>query len=90
LLFQGSLVNIIVVTLTALAGVWSLSGCVGGYLIRPIGGIERTALGISGLLLFYAGALEDVIGMIIMGAIVLLQLSRNRAGKQPETGKPRR
>jgi TRAP-type uncharacterized transport system fused permease subunit len=88
LLFQGSIVNIIVVTLTALAGVWALSGCVGGYLIRPVGGIERTALGISGLLLFYAGTIEDVIGIIILGAIVLMQISRNRTEKQPETGKP--
>ena len=40
LLFQGSFGNIVVVSLTALAGVWALSGCVGGYL-DPAGRGDR-------------------------------------------------
>jgi TRAP transporter 4TM/12TM fusion protein len=79
LLFQGSLVNIIVVSLTALAGVWALSGCVGAYLIGPVGAIARIALGIAGLLLFYAGTVEDVIGLIILGVVVLLQIRGRRS-----------
>ena len=81
LLFQGSIVNIIVVSLTALAGVWALSGCVGGYLMGPLGVIARAALGVAGLLLFYAGTVEDVIGMAILGAFVLLQIRRRRSEK---------
>ena len=79
LLFQGPIMNIIVVSLTALAGVWALSGCVGAYLMGPVGVIARAALGVAGLLLFYAGTLEDVIGMIILGAIVLLQIRKKRS-----------
>jgi TRAP-type uncharacterized transport system fused permease subunit len=73
-LFQGSFGNIIIVSLTALAGVWALSGCVGGYLIRPVGGIGRAALGAAGLLLFYAGTIEDVIGFAILGVVFLVQI----------------
>ncbi|MBM4314980.1 MAG: TRAP transporter fused permease subunit [Deltaproteobacteria bacterium] len=78
LLFQGPLVNIIVVSLTALAGVWALSGCVGAYLIGPVGATARFALGVSGLLLFYAGTIADVIGLAILGSVVLLQIGRRR------------
>jgi TRAP transporter 4TM/12TM fusion protein len=74
LLFQGSIVNIIVVSFTALAGVWALSGCVGGYLIRPVGIIARSTLGISGLLLFYAGSIADLIGLAILGSVLLYQM----------------
>jgi TRAP-type uncharacterized transport system fused permease subunit len=73
-LFQGSIVNIIVVSFTALAGVWALSGCVGGYLIRPVGIIARSTLGISGLLLFYAGSIADLIGLAILGSVLLYQM----------------
>jgi TRAP transporter 4TM/12TM fusion protein len=79
LLFQGPLVNIIVVSLTALAGVWALSGSVGGYLMGPVGAIARVALGVSGLLLFYAGSIADMVGLVILGSVVVLQMSRKRS-----------
>ncbi len=79
LLFQGPVFNIIVVTLTALAGVWALSGCVGAYLMGPVGVIARLALGVSGLLLFYAGTIEDVIGLVILGSVIVLQIRKKRS-----------
>ena len=81
LLLQGPILNIIIVTATALAGVWALSGCVGGYLIQPIGLFQRVALGVSGILLFYAGTIHDVIGSLILVAIVVLQVRKRRAEK---------
>ncbi len=78
LLLRGPVFNIVLVTLTALAGVWALSGAVGGYLLGPLGRIERVALAISGLLLFYAGAIQDLIGASILGMVFLLQVVRNR------------
>jgi TRAP transporter 4TM/12TM fusion protein len=79
LLLKGPVANIMLVTLTALGGVWALSGSVGGYLIRPIGAFARTALAISGILLFYAGTIQDVIGILILGSIVLVQIFRKRS-----------
>jgi TRAP transporter 4TM/12TM fusion protein len=87
LLFEGPIGNIIVVSLTALAGVWALSGCVGAYLMGPVGVIARAALGMAGLLLFYAGTVEDVIGMVILAAVVLLQIRRKKS-ESYQTGKP--
>lgn len=74
--------SIILVTLTALAGVWALSGCVGGYLIRKVGAVERIGLGIAGLLLFYAGSIQDILGCLILGLIVVVQIARKRAERQ--------
>ena len=86
LLLRGPGLNIVLVTLTALGGVWALSGAVGGYLIGPLGRIERFALAVSGLLLFYAGTIQDLIGASILGLVVLRQLVRNRA--QNRRGSP--
>lgn len=81
LLLKGPVFNIVLVTLTALAGVWALSGAVGGYLIGPLGRIERAALAVSGLLLFYAGTIQDLVGSSILGLIVVLQVVRYRVQK---------
>jgi TRAP transporter 4TM/12TM fusion protein len=81
LLLRGPVINILLVSLTALAGVWALSGAVAGYLIRPIGTMERVGLAISGLLLFYAGTAQDIVGFSILAVVVGLQISRLRAAK---------
>jgi len=87
LLLKGPVLNIILVTLTALGGVWALSGAVGGYLIGPLGWIERAALGVSGVLLFYAGTIHDLIGSSILGAVFLLQMVRTRSAKNHQAVK---
>ena len=81
LLLKGPVVNMLLVTGTALLGVWALSGSVGGYLIRQVGTFERIALGIAGLLLFYAGTIHDVIGCVILGSIAAYQFFKIRAEK---------
>lgn len=88
LLLQGPLLNIVMVTLTALAGVWALSGCVGGYLIMPVGAFERVVLGISGLLLFYAGTFEDLAGAALLAVIVAIQIVKKRGEKRAFAGEP--
>jgi TRAP transporter 4TM/12TM fusion protein len=88
LLLQGPLLNIIVVTLTALAGVWALSGCVGGYLIMPVGAFERVVLGISGLLLFYAGTFQDLAGAALLAVIVVIQIVKKRGEQRASAGEP--
>ncbi|MBS3906039.1 MAG: hypothetical protein KGZ49_03290 [Syntrophaceae bacterium] len=47
-------------------------------MIGPLGRIERVALTVSGLLLFYAGTFQDLIGASILGLVLLLQVVRKR------------
>jgi TRAP-type uncharacterized transport system fused permease subunit len=82
LLLQGPVLNMVLVSLTAMGGVWALSGSVGGYLLGPLGFIERAALVVSGLFLFYAGMIQDVIGALILGSVFLLQIIRKRSEKK--------
>jgi TRAP-type uncharacterized transport system fused permease subunit len=70
------------VTFTAIAGVWALSGAVGGYLIRQCGSIERAMLVLSGILLFYAGTIQDIIGFFMLAVVVLLQIIKVRTDKK--------
>ncbi len=84
LLLEGPLMNIIIVTLTALAGVWAFSGAFGGYLIRKCELIERVLLVVSGILLFYAGTIQDIIGFIILILVVIWQIIKSREYKREE------
>jgi hypothetical protein len=45
----------------------------------PLGRIERVVLGVSGLLLFYAGTIHDLIGASILGLVFLRQVLRSRS-----------
>ncbi len=81
LLLQGSVKNIVIVTLTAIAGVWALSGAVGGYFMTPIGRIGRIALAVSGIFLFYAGVIQDLFGFLILAIVFSLQIIKVRTQK---------
>jgi TRAP-type uncharacterized transport system fused permease subunit len=82
LLLKGPVMNIIIVTVTALAGVWALSGAVGGHLIYPLGAVERGALTVSGILLFYAGTVHDLIGLFILLFVVFYKIVKIRSLKR--------
>jgi TRAP transporter 4TM/12TM fusion protein len=82
LLLRGPVINVVVVTVTAIAGVWALSGAVGGYLIYPLGPVERGALAVSGMLLFYAGTVHDIIGFFILFFIVFYKIVKIRSLKR--------
>lgn len=78
MLMQGSALNIILVTATAIIGVWAFSGAIGGYLFGALNPVGRCALLVSGLLLFYAGTLTDLLGVAILAGVVVYQVSVNR------------
>jgi TRAP-type uncharacterized transport system fused permease subunit len=79
LLLRGPVINVAIVTITALAGVWALSGAVGGYLIGSLGLLERVALAGSGILLFYAGNVHDFIGFLILFFVVFYRILAKRS-----------
>lgn len=82
LLLQGSLQNILVVSVTAAIGVWSLAGGVGAYMFGTLNKFGRGALLISGLLLFYASTFTDLLGIGILAGVILFQLMFNRTKQQ--------
>lgn len=71
LLLEGSVVDTVVSVVLACLGVIALAGGVQGYIIKEINRIERIALLIAGLLMIDAGYITDIIGVVIMAAVLV-------------------
>jgi TRAP transporter 4TM/12TM fusion protein len=75
-----TVVEALVASVSAAAGVVALVGGVGGYLFRPTQPVERVVLVVSGLLLLAPGLLQDAAGLALFALVVGSQLlSRVRA-----------
>lgn len=85
LLMQGTIADIVLATGTAIVGILALAAGLGGWIRGPANPIER-ALAISGgLLLFYAGTLSDVAGLVLFAAAVVFHLARVRSDAVPQS-----
>ena len=71
---QGSPFEIIRVCVTSVIGIYFLSGGLEGFMYRNLNVIERIILIVAALLLVEGGGLTDLIGIIIGGFIVFIQL----------------
>jgi TRAP transporter 4TM/12TM fusion protein len=69
-----TVVEAIVASVSAAAGVVALVGGVGGYLLRPTVVIERVLLCAAGLLLLAPGNVQDLVGLALFAVVVGLQL----------------
>jgi TRAP transporter 4TM/12TM fusion protein len=70
LLLIGSWDNIIWTNATALLAVVSLGAGIGGWLITAVRPVERAALILAGLLMFYPAKMADFVGIAIFGVTV--------------------
>jgi len=68
-----SVVDAVVASASAIAGIIAIVSGVGGYLLKPTTVIERVALVAAGLLLLAPGAVADVAGLALFGAAVASQ-----------------
>jgi len=78
LLFKGTPVEIVWATLSAMVGLTALACGVAGWLVRPLNMLWRAPLVIAGLLLVYPEAMQDLLGMAIFAAVLLVQLILQR------------
>jgi TRAP transporter 4TM/12TM fusion protein len=69
--------SIVRVALTAALGIAALAGGLQGWLLYKTTHIERWALIVAGVMLVYPAALFDYIGILLVGAVVVLQKLRN-------------
>ena len=69
-----SIVEAIVASVSAIAGIIAIVSGVGGYLLKPTTLLERVALVAAGLLLLAPGTLADIAGLALFGAAVASQL----------------
>ena len=74
MLMQGSPFEIIRVCVTSVIGIYFLSGGLEGFMYRNLNVIERIILIVAALLLVEGGGLTELIGIIMGGFIVFIQL----------------
>ena len=69
------------ITITATLGMASIAAGLMGYLIRDMKAISRVILIIGGLLMIYPGTVTDLIGIVILAAVIVLQRIENKKDK---------
>jgi TRAP transporter 4TM/12TM fusion protein len=78
LLLQGPITDVLMATLTALVGILALGVGLGGWLRAAANTTERVIATAAGLLLFYAGTLSDIAGLVLFAIAIALHLGRTR------------
>ena len=78
LMVDGTPLDLISATVTALIGMVSLSSALIGFLADKCNLLERLLLVAGGLLMIQPGIVTDVIGIVIFVAILLLQTKRRQ------------
>jgi TRAP-type uncharacterized transport system fused permease subunit len=74
ILMQGSPGDVVLVTLTAAAGVAAFAAAFGGWILGPASPLERTLAGVAGTLLCYADRRADAAGVVLLSLVVFLHI----------------
>lgn len=78
LLMFGNWMDIVWTTLTAAAGVAAMAVAFGGWFLGPTSMTVRVLAGFAGLALLYADPVADVVGLVVAGLAIGVQLMRKR------------
>ena len=80
LLINAHWYDVVLITLTALLGIFGVAAGLGGYVVRPMKWWERVLIIAGGLTLMIPGLATDIIGVVLVGGVCLLQyLTRETA-----------
>ena len=86
LLIDTTVGQVILICVTSLVGIFGVSAALEGYLYRPIPWYLRLVSAAGGLLLIYPGFVTDAAGMLLVGAVILMQYMANKSGRLVATG----
>ena len=78
LMVSGTMIDLLLATITALLGMVALSSALIGFLADKCILAERLLLAVGGLMLIKPGWITDVIGVVIFAVILALQLKRRK------------
>ena len=80
LLIDTTTVQVILVVVTSLIGIFGVAAGLNGYLFRPLHPLLRIAIAAAGLLMMDPTVTTDLIGVVLMAAVILIQrLVRKKA-----------
>ena len=86
LLIDTTVGQVILICVTSLVGIFGVSAALEGYLYRPIPWYLRLVSAAGGLLLIYPGVVTDAAGMLLVGAVILMQYMANKSGRLVAAG----
>ena len=66
-------VLVVQICITALLGLFGVAASLNGFLYRPINPLFRILMALGGLAMLIPGTLTDVVGLVTVGAVVVLQ-----------------
>jgi len=86
LLFEGTTggLQIVQIVITSIIGIFGVAACLNGYLFKKLIIPLRLIILAGGLLLMYPTTFTDIIGIIIVAAVVLLQLMLAKRSKKAQ------
>ena len=73
LLIDTSVVQVILVVITSIIGIFGVAAALNGYLLRRINPIARVVLCAAGLLMLDPSLTTDLIGVVLLAAVVAWQ-----------------
>lgn len=73
LLIDASFLQIVAICATSLLGIFGLAACLNGFLFKQIAWPLRVVIGVAGILMMDPATLTDIIGIVMMAAVVLVQ-----------------
>lgn len=79
LMLEGSALELVISTITALIGMIAVSSALIGFLADTCRIPERILLIVGGLLMIKPGMLTDVAGIVIFAGILMIQMKRKKA-----------
>ena len=76
LLVDAQWFEVVQIVISALIGLFGIAAALNGFLYCHINGLFRVLLVAGGLGMMIPGTLSDVIGLVVVGAVILLQRSK--------------
>ena len=70
--------QVLQIALTSIIGIFGVAACLNGYLFRKIPIVLRLAILVGGLMLMYPTTFTDFAGIIVVGAVVIVQYLTSR------------
>ena len=87
LFINASVVEVVLIIVTSLVGIFALSAGLEGYMFRKMKVYEIIPLIIGGLLMIYPGTVSDVIGIILVAVVTGYQLYVAKTEKKKLAGR---
>jgi TRAP transporter 4TM/12TM fusion protein len=78
LFINTSVIDVVIITMTATLGIFALALGTQGYLYCKIHPVLRIVAAAGGLTLLYPGLVTDIIGLVLVGGVVIFQRTKTK------------